>query len=208
MTNYDAFAETFSNSRKNMHWPEIDEILTDIEDNGYHSILDVGCGNGRLFGEIQKRESIRNMSYIGIDSSKGMIEEAQKIYPTGTFLVSSMPKFENMPEKQFDAIILLASFHHLETTEERATCLENIKKYLSPKGSLYMTNWNLLEQEKYAKNHRGNGDFDIKIGEHTRYYHGFKLDELQDIFIKGGFYAKWNKLSESGRNLISKVVRN
>lgn len=83
-----------------------------------------------------------------------MIEEAQKIYPTGTFLVSSMPKFENMPEKQFDAIILLASFHHLETTEERATCLENIKKYLSPKGSLYMTNWNLLEQEKYAKNHR------------------------------------------------------
>lgn len=33
MTDYDAFATTFSNSRKNMHWPEIDEILEDIKKN-------------------------------------------------------------------------------------------------------------------------------------------------------------------------------
>lgn len=41
MTLYDDFAQTFSNSRKNLHWPELDAILSDIENNRYSSILDV-----------------------------------------------------------------------------------------------------------------------------------------------------------------------
>jgi 2-polyprenyl-3-methyl-5-hydroxy-6-metoxy-1,4-benzoquinol methylase len=48
MTNYDNFAETFSKSRQNHPWPELDFILSDIERHGYMSILDIGCGNGRF----------------------------------------------------------------------------------------------------------------------------------------------------------------
>lgn len=83
-----------------------------------------------------------------------MIEEARKLYPTETFLVSAMPGFDDLSEEKFDAIVLLASFHHLETEDERILCLENLKKYISPYGAIYMTNWNLLEQERYKKNHR------------------------------------------------------
>lgn len=111
-----------------------------------------------------------------------MIDQARTLYPDESFLVSAMPEFKNIFEGQYEAIVLLASFHHLETKAERILCLENLKKYLSPGGSIYMTNWNLLEQEKYQKNHRGNGDFDIKIGEFSRYYHGFTLDELEELF--------------------------
>jgi predicted TPR repeat methyltransferase len=51
---YDAFAETFSNSRKNLHWPELEYIIADMQAQNYASILDIGCGNGRFLKEAQK----------------------------------------------------------------------------------------------------------------------------------------------------------
>lgn len=132
-----------------------------------------------------------------------MIEEAKNLFPNKSFLVSSMPTFENLPEKQYDVIVLLASFHHLETREERLLCLENLKKYLSQNGSIYMTNWNLLEQERYQKNHRGNGDFDIKIGDYSRYYHGFRIDELESLFRESNWKIVENRIFEGGRNIFS-----
>jgi 2-polyprenyl-3-methyl-5-hydroxy-6-metoxy-1,4-benzoquinol methylase len=52
--NYDAFATTFSNSRKNHPWPELESIITDMKQSGVVSILDVGCGNGRFLEEAEK----------------------------------------------------------------------------------------------------------------------------------------------------------
>jgi hypothetical protein len=41
---YDKFAKTFSNSRKNMKWEEIDYFLDKfLKNNKDFSVLDVGC---------------------------------------------------------------------------------------------------------------------------------------------------------------------
>lgn len=135
-----------------------------------------------------------------------MIHEARELYSQESFLVCPMPGFENLPPQKYDAVVLLASFHHLETREVRILCLENLKQYLSPNGTLYMTNWNLLVQEKYQKNHRGNGDFDIKIGEFTRYYHGFGLEELESLFSQTGWKIQENRIFEGERNIYSKIT--
>lgn len=45
MVDYNPFAKTFSESRKNMKWPELDVILSDIVQNKYQKIVDIGCGN-------------------------------------------------------------------------------------------------------------------------------------------------------------------
>ena len=50
---YDAFAITFSNSRKNHSWPELDTIIEDMRKNEYTSVLDIGCGNGRFLTEVE-----------------------------------------------------------------------------------------------------------------------------------------------------------
>jgi hypothetical protein len=42
-----------------------------------------------------------------------------------------------------------------------------------------MTNWNLRDQERYEHMKKADGEYDIKIGEYSRYYHGFTLDELE-----------------------------
>jgi hypothetical protein len=69
-----------------------------------------------------------------------------------------------------------------------------------------MTNWNLREQPKYESSHRGNGDFDIKIGEYSRYYHGFTTDELAELFDMTGWQIVENRVFEGGRNIYSKIT--
>jgi tRNA (uracil-5-)-methyltransferase TRM9 len=198
---YNAFAETFSNSRKNLHWPELEYIIEDIKNNSYKSILDIGCGNGRFLEEWEKLGYIPN-TYLWVDNSEGMILEARKLHPESHFEVIWMQDVTNT-EWSFDAIIFLASFHHLETQEERIEVLQDIKKLLSPNGRIYMTNWNLREQTRYEKSHRGNGDFDIKIGEYSRYYHGFTMTELEQLFKETRYSIIENRIFEGGRNFLS-----
>jgi trans-aconitate methyltransferase len=96
-------------------------------------------------------------NYLGIDNSAGMIAEARKLHPAYQFEVCPMESVSSHPTIQpsyYDAIIFLASFHHLETREERIQVLRDIRKYLTPSGAIYMTNWNLRDQPKYEKSRR------------------------------------------------------
>lgn len=86
-----------------------------------------------------------------------MIDEARKLHGEYSFEVCSMLKLSDsvvLENQTFDAILFLASFHHLETREGRIQILMDMKKYLTPNGRIYMTNWNLLEQARYKKSHR------------------------------------------------------
>jgi ubiquinone/menaquinone biosynthesis C-methylase UbiE len=54
-----------------------------------------------------------------------MIEEARKIYPENNFLVSDMTDLDTFSNKKYDYIFFIASFHHLENSEQR---LDTLKK--------------------------------------------------------------------------------
>ena len=81
MVDYNPFAKTFAQSRKNLKWPELDAILDDIERNNFQTILDIGCGSWRFvenylakFGEVPKK-------YIGVDASEDLLLEARTSFP-------------------------------------------------------------------------------------------------------------------------------
>ncbi len=198
---YDNFATTFSNSRKNHPWPELEYIIEDMKINQYSSVLDIGCGNGRFLEESIKLNYV-GAKYLWLDQSAWMIWEAIKLHPNNQFKVLWMQDIWDLDES-FDVLLFLASFHHLESREERIQVLQDAKKLLNPNGRIYMTNWNLLEQERYQKNHRWNGEFDIKIGEFSRYYHGFTLSELSELFEEAGYGVIENRIFEGGRNFLS-----
>jgi tRNA (uracil-5-)-methyltransferase TRM9 len=201
--NYDAFATTFSNSRKNHPWPELEAIITDMKQSGVVSILDVGCGNGRCIEEAEKLWYHVEV-YLGTDNSRGMIEEARKLHTGYHFEVCDMIDIWTVTtERSFDAIVFLASFHHLTTREDRIKTLKEAQKILTPEGKIYMTNWNLLEQPRYADAHLGNGEFSIKIGEYNRYYHGFTLGELAELFEETWYNILDHRVFEGGRNIYS-----
>lgn len=206
---YDNFATTFSNSRKNHPWPELDAIIDDMRKQGYTSVLDIGCGNGRFLEEIQS-SGFKVQEYLGIDSSKWMIAEARKLHPDFQFEVCSMESLFShpaIPLSRYPAILFLASFHHLETRVSRIETLKQAKELLAPNGRIYMTNWNLLEQEKYRESHQWNGDYDIKIGEFSRYYHGFTVEELAELFEEAGLEVVENGVFEGGRNIVSILTK-
>lgn len=130
---YDQFAETFSKSRQNHPWPEIDVIIDDMIHRNIQSVLDIGCGNGRFLEEIH-HSPFTIHQYLGIDSSRGMIEEARRLHPEYQFEVGDMRsiRHSSFTSHRFDALLFLASFHHLETYEVRLQVLRDMKLFLKP----------------------------------------------------------------------------
>lgn len=69
-----------------------------------------------------------------------------------------------------------------------------------------MTNWYLLGPAffpKYEKSHKGNGNFDIKIGAHSRYYYGFSVDELAELLTQTGLSLIENHITEGEKNILT-----
>jgi endonuclease V-like protein UPF0215 family len=53
-------------------------------------------------------------------------------------------------EDKYDAVFFIASFHHLETLEERQLVLEKLGNILNKNAKIYFTNW-ALNSEKLDK---------------------------------------------------------
>ena len=233
MVDYNDFAETFSASRKNMKWEEIEYFLNKIWDFEWKKILDVWCGNWRLLWELitspltpllWRRGEDDFLNYLWIDLSTWLLEEAKKLYPWYDFLELDMLNINNtnkfLPFSKgvpigggIDFIFLIASFHHLKTIEERIKVLKDTCGLLEKWWMVFMTNWALnseLNIEKYknmeiiwSQNEYWSLDYNIKIWEFTRFYHCFSIKELNYLFKNTWFEIIENKLFENDKNFIS-----
>ncbi len=188
---FNEIAESFSESRKEI-WPELKELEKYIK-NG-KKILDLGCGNGRLFELFQGK----NVEYIGVDFSEKLIEKAKEKYGEH-FKVADML---NLPfeDNCFDSIWTIAVFHHIPSREFRIKALKEIKKILKPSGKIIMTCWNLYQpiylkllfKFTLIKLFKGSKlDFKDVFVEWKntgiqRYYHAFTKKELKKLFEMTG----------------------
>lgn len=69
------------------------EALSSIGDLNGCSVLDVGCGFGDFFGYLQEK-GVKPRRYLGVDLVGGMIKEARKFYPKGTFEVHDILSYD------------------------------------------------------------------------------------------------------------------
>ena len=208
---YNNFAKTFSNSRKNMKWEEIEYFLSFLDWQKNIEILDVWCWNGRFLAFL-KEKKINYKKYLWIDLSKWLLEEAKKNHIENDFLELNMLELDKIWEK-FDYIFFIASFHHLDSLENRLEVLKKAKNLLKENWKIFMTNWALnseLNKEKYknsqiknSKNNFWSLDYNIKIWKFTRYYHCFSLEELEYLAKKTWLKIKENRLFENKRNFVS-----
>jgi len=68
---YEILAEDFSRTR-DQNWPEIEKLTKYVRKGD--KILDLGCGNGRLYKILKNKK----VEYTGIDISEKLIEIAKK----------------------------------------------------------------------------------------------------------------------------------
>ncbi len=233
MVDYNNFAKTFSKSRKNMKWEEMEYFLEKLNINNSTKILDVWCGNWRFLWELLNNfwEKINNQNYIWADLSSGLLNEAKKDYPDFDFkelnmldldLLNPSPRSSVLPltskennkeQQNFSDIFFYASFHHLQNISDRKIVLEKAFDVLEKWWKVYMTNWALnsdLNKKRYAQAEIENSqnkywsvDFNIKLAWNDRYYHCFCLNELEILSQEVWFKIIENRLFENDRNFIT-----
>lgn len=210
--NYDPYAMTFSESRKDLRWREIEYFFKQLEWKDIVKVLDVWCGNGRLLAHA-KEDWIKFYSYLWIDSSEILLQEAKKIHPEAEFKHLDMVNLEELKWQTFTDVFLIASFHHLQNYDERLKVLKDLYDLTEEWWQVYMTNWALESSINYMKylncaipnseNEFCSKDFEIKIWEHDRYYHSFSLQELEHLAEDSWYVVVENKEFENKKNIIT-----
>lgn len=182
---YECIANEFSESRR-FPWDEF-SIFANYY-NPKSTVIDLGCGNGRLLQFLNK---IGYKSYLGIDFSSGLIEHARKLFPKNKFSVGDFSNFSS--KKKFDAIFLIASFHHIPPKKQLETILK-IKKILNKGGFIFMINWNL--HQPFFFKYFLKSIFNLKFGfrgllipwkkKIYRYYYAFTKRRLSKLIKRSG----------------------
>lgn len=199
---YDKESLSFDKTRSDLWEKEIIEFTANIKPGS--SVLDLGCGNARLYQFLANK----SIKYLGVDVSKKLIALNKKKYGNSDAAVGANPRFEvgdglKFPPKadqrvadKFDYVISIAVLHHIPSEELQIKFLKNIYNSLKPNGQLLVTVWNRYQQryQKYFKTKKPYKDMENadllvpwKQSGQFRYIHAFKPDELKQLAQKAGF---------------------
>ncbi len=205
---HDNIAFEFSKTRQGF-WNDLNFLMEYIEPN--QKVLDLGCGNGRLFKILKNR----NIKYIGIDNSEKLLLEAQKQYPEDREKfwkadALDLPFMDN----EFDRIVSIAVLQHIPSKEYRIKFLRESLRVLNIEGKLILTTWLVKTGSKYYRSvnniwnrirvlwnwselDKNDIMLPFRIGSKEnlgdRYIHAFSLKELKSLVRQAGF-----KIDKSG----------
>lgn len=118
-----------ANSEPQLKWSIA--MLEKYQFKGNESVLDVGCGNGRVTALIASK--VKNGEVIGIDLSQDMVHFANQAYndlPNVFFQQGNAADF-NLPY-QFDLITCFNVLHWIYQQEQALTCIYH---HLKPQGT-------------------------------------------------------------------------
>ncbi len=137
--NYNIIASHFSETRKKNIWIDLRPFLDLVKKKD--KVLDVGCGNARLYKVLKDKD----IDYLGIDFIEQFIKESGKEYPKAKFKLIDITKrreWEKINDK-FDVILCIAVLHHIPDKKTQKMILEQISKRLKKDGILILSVWNL-----------------------------------------------------------------
>ena len=103
--------------------------------------IDVGCGSGRDTAWL----SANGFDVVGIDASKGLIEEAQRRHPGINFIMGRLPELEALQSGAYQNVLCETVIMHLGA-EGAAASARRLAELLMPGGVLYLS-WRVTEGE-------------------------------------------------------------
>jgi ubiquinone/menaquinone biosynthesis C-methylase UbiE len=148
-------------------------------------LLNLGCAHGPDFIPFKDRFQL-----YGIDFSKEMLGLARKYalkYDFNAKLSRADVKQLPYSDNSFDFAISIATYHHLESEDDRLRALSELERILKHGGEAFITVWNRWQPKFWFKPktlyvpwHRQNETL-------YRYYYLFSYAELEQLAKKVGF---------------------
>lgn len=199
-------------------WPESKRFISTLQKGS--TALDLGCGNGRNSLYLAKE----GMRVIGMDFSRGLLKIAKNKVEWKEMTekvdliegdIGSLP----LKTDSVDAVLYIATLHHLPTPQERLESLLEIKRCLKSRGRALISAW-AQEQEKFKEDledSKENMEEDFEYGDiflpwkmkegrvFQRYYHLFSKTEWEDLMGKSELEVK--KIFFSADNHYAELVK-
>jgi tRNA (uracil-5-)-methyltransferase TRM9 len=148
-------------------------------------VYDIGCGSGRNLKPYP--------NWIGFDNCDTFISICKKKHLN--VIKTDMTELP-VKDNSADAILCIASFHHLSNEKRRIEALNEMKRVLQNNGEILLSVWSINQPKKTRRNFEY-GDNIVtwnKYGKiYKRYYYIFKKCELETLFQKCGLKIKFYK---------------
>jgi len=182
------------------------------------SVLDIGCGNGRLKEYLDKKAPVK---YRGADNNLKFIDIAKQrgdFFDVGDFL--SLP----YPDSNFDLVLSVAAFHHIPSRKLQLDALHEVKRIMKDNGRGIFLVWNLWQVRYLGLFMRVLLRFVSRFGKYgfrdffvpwkslsgivvNRYYHAFTRGELEKLFTDAGFKVDKVDYTPSGNNYFVSFIK-
>lgn len=133
----------------------------------YSSVLDLGCGYGRIASEF----IAHGFDYTGIDISPEAIARARTSVPQGSFFEGNLVEWKTT--QKFDVVCVLYVFVHFTEDHEWAAVLEAALSRIRPGGMLFFADYFPAERTAPVP-HVVNRPLSDYVTMFAR--HGFELD--------------------------------
>ena len=210
---YDTFAANFSASRSRLQ-TGIRISLAALQP--YASILDVGCGDGRVLAASRRHEPASH--YMGLDFSRQLLDQTPTS-PRCDFIYTNLtsPDWSTVLPNRFDAAICFSVLHHIPGRHRRIRLLREINTALKPGARCALSVWQFLqlsrlrrkivpwEQIGLTETAVDPGDYllDWRRGGHgLRYVHHFQPLELHALCTHAGFKVDKSFHSDGENNAL------
>ncbi len=171
---YDAVAEEYS--RRNLDNTTLPKknmgaFISFLKERNYHSVLDVGCGNGR----DAKYFSEQGIEVLGVDSCNSLLDIAKSIAPHANFVAMDMRNLEKILSSSFGGVWGSSSFLHVPKSDAVST-LAGFRRVLMPNGILYLS----------VK--RGNSEeLSSAVYNSPRFFANYELSDFKKLITENGF---------------------
>lgn len=160
------------------------EVLGRLELSGDETVLDAGCGSGRVTEELMKRLPSGRM--IAVDGSEAMIAEARERLGEGvTYVVTDLSELE--VEEPVDLIFSTATFHWILDHDR---LFQRLHAALRPGGRLIAQcggEGNVAEHAKVIATVAARPEFAAHFGEMTGIWNFAAAEETEARLENAGF---------------------
>lgn len=160
------------------------EALSKYSFRGHESVLDIGCGDGKITADLANRCA----SVIGIDSSSSMIAKANELFSQKTrFLLGNGEDFKL--NQRFDLIVSFSALHWIKNQK---AVWNNIRHHLKLGGHA-LVSLNPLPRCPFLAEAI---EEVTHLPEFNKYFENFSeevkmpfmtIDEYRELIIKAGF---------------------